>query len=138
MPFTRHRLLSSLLSLKKAYEKRGSGYVDLPRLIRQNQSVQFIPYLWESVEGEASNWKMAEVEKFQKIATWNTDLIKKNPKKYFLLNLQAGPFVNTREVKPHFNQKRARLITAICNYKRPSLHNQVIYSTFNNTLVWRK
>lgn len=119
VPFFRGRALTNFIRVKNTLLTKKSGFLNIPKLIRNNPKVEFIPFLWESEEGEKKNWYYSSHELFPKIATWNTKLVKQNPTKYYQLNLQAGPLSKYEKPKNFKFVAKDIFISTIANAKPP-------------------
>ena len=106
-----------MIKWKKILKSGKTNFVELKKIQKKNPYVKFIPYLWESVEAERENWNLSKHSKFKRIATWDDDLIKLNPKKYFKLNFQAGPLEKKSNNEVKNIQKHNNLLSFISNAK---------------------
>lgn len=134
-PFFQPRFLTKALLLKKMLSKKPSGFIDLRRAIKDNPKVHFIPYLWESEQAEGANWIEARHEDFDRIATWNSAYIERNPLKYFELNLQAGPLGCIKSEAICLPSEKDIFLSTIINAKTSS-HPNSGYTYRLNVLNW--
>ena len=119
-PFNRGPLKTNLIISKNRISNRNSGFRNLGKLIAKNKDTRFVPYLWESSIAEVCNWDFIKHKKHEFIFTWDTNLINSYPKKYFLLNLQAGPLeFPTKDIslKKQSFKDRSKFISTISNAK---------------------
>ncbi len=109
-PFIRNSFHSFAISLKRKLmhisKLKKNIYFNLSNHKNKKNSQNIIPYLWESDTVMPSNWNLNNHRSFNKILTWNRELI--DNKKYFECNLQAGPLTISdlsEKVSRYFDRK---------------------------------
>ena len=119
-PFRRKHWLTNSISIKNKLLNKRSGFINLQKLIKRHKETTFLPYLWEAQVTEPKNWEPSEHNKFSNLLVWDTELVKRNPKKYKLLNLQSGP-LGTQSIKLSAMKKgfseRSNFLSTIVNAK---------------------
>ncbi|MDC3090369.1 glycosyltransferase family 10 [Paracoccaceae bacterium] len=120
IPFRRKAWLTKSIKIKNKLLGQKSGFINLRKLIKQHKKATFLPYLWEAHVTEPMNWDPEEHSKFNHLLVWDRLLVKENPHKYKLLNLQSGP-LGAGIIKQTRSQKvfseRSKFLSTIINAK---------------------
>lgn len=125
-PFRRKAWITSSIKIKNKLLGRKNGFINLRNLIKKHKNTTFIPYLWEAQVTEPMNWDPKEHCKFTNLLVWDRLLVKENPNKYKILNLQSGP-LGTSGIKQSRIHKgyseRSKFLSTIINAKGDYISN---------------